>query len=157
SLKDLGEQRLSDLARPEQVFQLVATGTPAEFPPLRSLDALPNNLPLQLTSFVGREQELAEVERLLATTRLLTLTGTGGTGKTRLALQVAADLLPDYPDGVWLVELASLSDPGLVPQTVASILGVRGEPGRPLTQTLVDVLRTQRLLLLLDNCEHLLG
>src|SRR5919199_3679659 len=136
SLKDLGEQRLSDLARPERVFQLVVPGVPTDFPPLRSLDALPHNLPLQLTSFIGREQELVTVHDLLATHRLVTLTGPGGTGKTRLAQQVAAELLPDYPQGVWLVELAALADPALVPQAVAGTLGIREDAGRPVLATL---------------------
>ena len=100
---------------------------------------------------------MAEVEQLLAATRLLTLTGAGGCGKTRLALQVAADLLEEYPDGVWLVELAPLADPALVPQAVAAALGVREEPGRPLTATLADYLQPEALLLVLDNCEHLLA
>jgi hypothetical protein len=99
---------------------------------------------------------MAQVKQFLASSRLLTLTGSGGCGKTRLALQVAADLLDEYTDGVWLVELAPLADPALVPQTVASALGVREQPGRPLTETLVDYLRRKALLLVLDNCEHLL-
>src|SRR5262245_31766059 len=156
ALRDLGAHRLRDLAGPERVFQLGHPDLPREFPPLRSLDALPHNLPLQLTSFVGRERELAEVAGLLGAHRLVTLTGVGGTGKTRLALQAAADALPAYPDGVWLVELAALRDPGLVPQAVADPVGVREEPGRPLLATLTDALRPKRLLLVLDNCEHLL-
>jgi predicted ATPase/class 3 adenylate cyclase/Tfp pilus assembly protein PilF len=157
SLRDLGRCRLQDLAQPEHVFQLVHPHLPADFPPLRSLEALPNNLPLQLTSFIGREQEMAAVRQHLATSRLVTLTGAGGCGKTRLALQVAADLLEEYPDGVWLVELAALSDPTLVPQTMAAVLGVREEAGRPLLETLVEFLRSRHLLLVLDNCEHLLS
>jgi predicted ATPase/DNA-binding SARP family transcriptional activator len=117
----------------------------------------PHNLPRQLTRFIGREPEMTEVKRLLATTALLTVTGAGGCGKTRLALQMAPDLLPQYPDGVWLVELASLSDPALVPQTVASVLRVQEEPGRPLSQTLAASLQPRSLLLVLDNCEHLLA
>ena len=116
-----------------------------------------HNLPAQLTSFIGREQAMAQVKQWLATTRLLTLTGSGGCGKTRLALQVAADLLEAYAQGVWLVELAALADPALVPQSAASALGVREEPGRPLTATLTDYLRPKSLLLVLDNCEHLLS
>ena len=157
SLRDLGEHRLKDLAHPMRLFQVVAADFPADFPPLKSLDRLPNNLPIQLTSFVGRMQEIAEVKGLLSKTRLLTLTGGGGSGKTRLGLQVAADLLEQYPDGVWLVELASLSDPALVPQTVASTLGVPEQPGQLLRETLVAHLRSKSLLLLLDNCEHLLA
>lgn len=155
SLKDLGLHRLKDLQRPEQVFQLLHPDLQPDFPPLKSLDALPTNLPQQLTRFIGREQEMREVKHLLAATRLLTLTGTGGVGKTRLALQVAADLLEDYPDGVWLVELAALSDAALVPRQVADALGVREEPNRPVFETLIDALRPKRLLLVLDNCEHL--
>ncbi len=156
SLRDLGEHRLKDLPRPEHLFQLVIAGLPQDFPPLKSLDARPNNLPLQLTSFVGREQELAEVKRLLFGTRLLTLTGSGGAGKTRLALELAADVLDIYPHGAWLIELAPLSDPSLVPQTVASALGLRAEERRPVLDTLLDYLRHKELLLVLDNCEHLI-
>ena len=156
ALNDLGEHRLKDLTRPEHVFQLSGPGLPVDFPPLRSLNTLPNNLPVQLTSFIGRESEIAEVKALLATTRLLTLTGPGGTGKTRLSLQVAADVLDMFPDGAWLAELAPLLDPVLVPQTVASVLGVREQPGRPLIDTLIDYLRSKSLLLILDNCEHLI-
>jgi hypothetical protein len=129
-LQELGTHRLRDLQRPEHVFQVVHPAVPSDLPPLRTLDALPNNLPLQLTSFVGRERELGEVAGLLAAHRLVTLTGVGGTGKTRLALQAAAEALPAYPDGAWLVELAALRDPGLVPQAVAAPLGVREERGR---------------------------
>lgn len=116
----------------------------------------PNNLPAALTSFVGREREMAEVKQLLFRSRLLTLTGPGGCGKTRLALEVAQDLLEEYPEGVWLVELAALEDPARVPQAVASALGVREEPGRSLTETLLDYLQSKQLLLVLDNCEHLI-
>jgi predicted ATPase/class 3 adenylate cyclase len=156
SLRDLGLRRLKDLHQPERIFQLLYSDLPADFPPLKSLDVLPNNLPRQLTSFIGREKEMAGVKGLLSGTSLLTLTGSGGCGKTRLALQVAADLLEAYAEGVWLVELAALADPTLVPQTVAAALGVREQPGRPLTETLVDYLKPKALLLILDNCEHLL-
>ena len=122
----------------------------------RSPAAALHNLPLQLTSFVGREREMAAVRALLERQRLVTLTGAGGTGKTRLALQATAGLLPAYPDGVWLAELAALVDPALVPRAVAQAVGVREEPGRPLLATLPDALRAKRLLLVLDNCEHLL-
>src|SRR5437867_1833263 len=115
SLRDLGEHRLRDLRTPHHLYQVVIVGLPSDFPPLKTLDALPNNLPIQLTSFIGRERELKEVKLLLQTTRLLTLTGVGGTGKTRLALQVAADVLDLFQHGVWLVELASVADPDLVP------------------------------------------
>jgi predicted ATPase/class 3 adenylate cyclase len=154
-LRDLGERRLRDLVHPEHIFQLVAPDLPIEFPALRSLDILPNNLPLQLTSFIGREPELRDISGLLRENRLATLTGPGGTGKTRLALQVGADAFETFPDGVWLVELASLSNPALVPQAVASVVDIREETNTPLLTTLSDQLRRRRLLLILDNCEHL--
>jgi non-specific serine/threonine protein kinase len=116
-----------------------------------------SNLPTPLTSFIGRERELAKVGVLLKTTRLVTLTGTGGCGKTRLALQVAADVMDDYPEGVWLVELASLTDPSLVAQTTLSTLGIRAGLGHPSLDTLIDYLRPRRVLLVVDNCEHLIG
>ncbi len=157
SLRDLGNYRLKDLGEPEHLFQVVHPDLPGDFPPLKSLDARPNNLPSQLTNFVGREREIAEVKRLLGAARLVTLTGSGGAGKTRLALQVAADVVEGYPDGVWLVEFAPVADPILVPKTVASALNVPEQPGRDITETLVDTLRSKVLLLVLDNCEHLLG
>ena len=156
ALRDMGEHRLKGLLNPEHLWQWSPPDLPQDFPPLQSLNAIPNNLPIQVTSFVGRERELAELQRLLTTTRLLTLTGSGGTGKTRLSLQVAAEVLDNFKDGVWFVELAPLADPALVPQTVATVLGVREEPGRPLLATLIDWLRPKQLLLILDNCEHLI-
>lgn len=159
SLRELGSHRLRDLMRPEQVFQLVHPALPADFPPLRSLDnsEFRNNLPRQLTSFIGRETEMAEVKQLLSRTRFLTLTGAGGCGKTRLFLQVAADLLEEYPDGVWLVELASLSEPSLVPETIAAALNVHEQAGKPIALTLTEALHARKMLLVLDNCEHLLN
>ena len=154
-LKSLGQHRLRDLSRPEQIFQLLHPALPADFPPLKSLGVLPTNLPVQLTSFIGREKEIAQVKGLLAGTHLLTLTGSGGCGKTRLGLQVAADLIEAYPDGVWLVELAALSDPTLVPQALASVLELREEPGRSLSETVKAYLLPKSALLVLDNCEHL--
>ncbi len=157
SLRDLGEHRLPGLARPQRLFQVVSGNLPSDFPPLKTLVAFPNNLPAQLTSFVGRAKELSEVKRMLSATRLLTLTGTGGAGKTRLALQLAKEVLPQFNDGVWLVELTSLSEPGLVAQTVASILSVRERRGQPIQATLVNRLQNKHLLLVLDNCEHLIA
>lgn len=158
SLREHGLQQLKDLREPEGVFQILHSELPADFPPLRSLGsaALPNNLPQQVTSFVGREKEIGEVRALLSKARLLTLTGSGGGGKTRLALQAAAEMLEGFRDGVWLVELAPLNDRELVLQAVANALGVREERARPLLQTLSDHLKARKLLLLLDNCEHLL-
>lgn len=159
ALKDQGMHLLRDLQRPEQVFQLLHPDLPTDFPPLRSLNEQPNNLPVQLTRFIGREREIAEIRALLPTARLLTLTGVGGTGKTRLALQVAAETLDDYPDGVWLVELAPLTKPELAPQAVATALGLRETAGsasdRSLLTALTNYLQSRFLLLLLDNCEHL--
>jgi predicted ATPase/class 3 adenylate cyclase len=156
SLRELGIHRLKDLQRAEPLFQLVQPELPADFPPLRSLESSIHNLPVSLTSFIGRERDIAAVKQLLPTTHLLTLTGAGGCGKTRLALQVAAELLGAYADGVWLVELAALAEGSLVPRVVATALGLREEPGRALLATLSDALRGRSLLLLLDNCEHLL-
>jgi predicted ATPase/class 3 adenylate cyclase len=157
TLKDLGKHRLRDLLDPEHVFQLLHPGLPADFPPLVSLGAHPNNLPLQPTPFLGREDEVREVVDLLRRPeiRLLTLTGPGGSGKTRLGLQVAADCLDDFTDGVFFVALAPLTNPELVPSAIAASLGVREEEGRPLTDRLREYLAAKNLLLVLDNVEHL--
>jgi predicted ATPase/class 3 adenylate cyclase len=156
ALRDLGMHRLRDLTIPEHIFQLLHPELPNDFAPLRSLNVLPTNLPVQVTSFIGREPELAEVKRLLAATRLLTLTGAGGSGKTRLALQAAADLVETYQDGIWSVDLASLAEPGLVAHAVAAVVGVHEESDRPLGETLASALHARELLLVLDNCEHLI-
>ena len=156
-LRDLGEHLLKDLARPEHVYQLVHPDLPSEFPPLRSLEAFTHNLPVQLTSFIGRDREVAVVKQRLASERLLTLIGAGGSGKTRLMLQVGADVIDQFEHGVWLAELAPLSDPGLVVQTVADALGVREEAGKTLLAALTDYLRTREALLILDNCEHVVA
>ncbi len=154
SLRDLGEHRLKDIVHPEHLHDLVIEGLPADFPPPRTLDASPNNLPLQLTSFVGREEEIAEVRRLLGRTRLLTLTGAGGTGKTRLALQVAAEVLTEYRDGSFFVDLSSVTDSALVPSVVAQALGVPEVAGRPLLEAVKTHLHDKELLLVLDNFEQ---
>jgi predicted ATPase/class 3 adenylate cyclase len=156
TLRDLGNHRLRDLQRPEHIHQLLHPDLPGGFPPLRSLDALSHNLPLQLTSFIGREQEIAETKRRLSSNRLLTLTGAGGSGKSRLSLQVAAEVMEQYPDGVYFVELAPLFDPGLVPEAVAAALSIYERQGVPQRQALIEHLQSRRLLLILDNCEHLL-
>ncbi|HKV44222.1 MAG TPA: AAA family ATPase, partial [bacterium] len=155
SLRDLGTHRLKDLRSPERLFQVVHPDLPAEFPPVASVDTHAHNLPHPVSSFVGRDREIAEVTRLISTSRLVTLTGAGGCGKTRLALRVAAAVLEAYPDGVWLVELAALADPALVLQSVASAVGVREVSGHPLPAAVVEHLRAKKLLLLVDNCEHL--
>src|SRR5215208_2985487 len=157
-LLDLGDHRLRDLLEPERVYQLLHLDLPADFPPLKTLAGRPNNLPHQPTPMLGREQELGEIGALLRRddVHLVTLTGPGGVGKTRLALQAAADLLELYPDGAFFVDLAPLIDPALVPSTVAGALGVREEVGQPLITTLTAFLRDRQLLLALDNFEHLL-
>jgi class 3 adenylate cyclase len=156
SLLDLGEHRLKDLTQPEHIFQLLAPDLPTEFPALRSLNILPNNLPSQVTSFIGREREMREANQLFSSTRLLTFIGPGGTGKTRLSLQVAAEQLSEFNDGVWLVELAALADPALLLQTIASVFNLRVQMGMPLQEIVFDYLRSKHLLLILDNCEHLI-
>jgi predicted ATPase/class 3 adenylate cyclase len=158
TLQDLGEHRLRDLLEPELIYQLLHPDLPDAFPPLKSLESRPNNLPRQPTPFLGREREVDEVAALLQRpeVQLLTLTGPGGTGKTRLALQAAAELLDEFPDGAFFVPLATLTDPALVPSAVATALGIREEGGRSVTETVRTSLEDKQLLLLLDNCEHLL-
>ena len=156
ALRDMGERRLKDLIRPEHVFQIIVPDLPRDFPPLKTLDSRPNNLPVQVTSFVGREREMKEIKNLLAHTHLLTLLGTGGAGKSRLSLQIAADLIDDFDHGVWFVELAPLTNPALVPQAVAIALGVSEESKQPLIDTLSNHLRDKSVLIILDNCEHLI-
>lgn len=154
-LRDLGEHLLKDLMRPMRIFQVLVPDLAADFPPLRTLDPRRSNLPAQLTSFVGRERQIEQVTGLMAEHRLVTLTGAGGTGKTRLALQIAAGLADSYPDGTWLVDLAPVADPDLVPQAVAAVLGLPDHGRTTVTEALVDHLHARRVLLLLDNCEHL--
>lgn len=157
ALRDLGWHRLKDLREPERVFQICHPSLPSEFPPLLSLDLFPNNLPVQRTSFVGRESAIGELKELLRTASLVTLTGTGGAGKSRLAQQLAAEVLEMFRSGAWLVELASLTEPDLVPQSIAAALGLRQRPGRPVIESLREFLAQKSLLLVLDNCEHLIG
>lgn len=152
--RDLGEHRLRDLARPERVWQLLGEGLPDEFEPLRSLDAHPHNLPVQLSSFVGRVEETRTLVRLLASERLVTITGAGGSGKTRLAQQVAAEILPTLDAGAWWVELADLTDPVQLPGAIARACAVKAETGPGAVDALVERLVGPRLLVL-DNCEHL--
>jgi predicted ATPase/class 3 adenylate cyclase len=154
ALRDLGAHRLKDLTHPEQVYQLVVPDLPGEFPPLRSLEALPNNLPLQLTSFVGREVEILTITETLGKHRLITLVGAGGVGKTRLALQVGAELLDSYPDGVWLLEQAPISDGDLIPSALASLFQVREAEHRSITEAIVHSLKPRHALIIFDNCEH---
>jgi predicted ATPase/class 3 adenylate cyclase len=156
-LVDLGEHRLRDLARPLRVFQLLHPTLPGKFPPIRSLDVLPGNLPRQLTSFVGREDDVERVCALVGAHSLVTLTGVGGVGKTRLAIEVAAEAAPMFPDGVWLCELAPVTESAAVLETMAATFDVRPFPGRVLRDVLLEYLAPKRLLIVLDNCEHLLA
>jgi predicted ATPase/class 3 adenylate cyclase len=156
TLRDMKQHRLKGLANPEHLWQAVVQDLARDFPPLQSLNSIPTNLPIQLTSFIGREKELAEIKQLVEKNRLVTLTGSGGVGKTRHSLQAAAELLEAFADGVWLIELASVSDPALVLQSVTSPLGLREDQGRPLLAALQDYLQAKSMLLLLDSCEHLL-
>jgi len=153
---DLGEHALRDLNRPERVFQVTAPGLDADFPPLRSMDYFPGNLPVELTSFIGRDDDVAAVAQALEESRLVTLTGVGGVGKTRLAIRVAAELSPAFPDGVWLCELAATNDPDLLAQVVVATIGVQPRAGRSLAESVCDYLSGKQVLLVLDNCEHLL-
>ena len=152
--RDLGQRRLKDLSRPERIHQLVIEGLPNEFPALKTLDATPNNLPIQLSSFLGRERELSEVEELLSRSRLLTLTGPGGTGKTRLSLQVGAREADRFPDGIFFIPLSLLKDADLVPATIAQELGLPDRGGLSPMAALIDHLRERRTLLILDNFEQ---
>lgn len=158
TLRSLGTHRLRDLPEDDEIFQLLHPELPANFPPLRSLSASPHNLPVQLTSFIGRAQELADLQdRLLRNdVRLLTLTGTAGTGKTRLALQVAESTLTEFPHGVFFVPLAPLNHPQLLASTIGEAIGVREVAGQPLLPTIIDALQAHGLLLVLDNFEHVI-
>lgn len=156
-VKEVGRHRLRGLAELERIVQLTIDGLRSEFPPLQSLSEPRTNLPRQITSFVGREPEVEAVAALLASARLVTLVGVGGTGKTRVMLQVAEFVAGRQEHGEWLVELAPISDPAAIEQEVARALGVPHQPGQILSETLVDFLRAKELLLLLDNCEHLIA
>ncbi|HEX6033473.1 MAG TPA: tetratricopeptide repeat protein, partial [Anaerolineales bacterium] len=156
TLRDMGERRLKDVLRIEHIYQLVIPDLPSEFPPLKTLEVSLHNLPAQMTSFIGRETELAEVKQALRAHRLVTLTGSGGAGKSRLSLQAGMECLHEFPEGVWLVELAPVTDPALVPGTLLSTFSLREDRHRSVLDVLIDYLRGKTLLLLLDNCEHLI-
>jgi predicted ATPase/class 3 adenylate cyclase/Tfp pilus assembly protein PilF len=157
SLTDLGEHRLRDLIRPEQIFQYNDAGLRHDFPLLRSLSAFAHNLPEQLTTFIGREIELAEIKHLLSRTRLLTLSGSGGSGKTRLALQTGADVVDRFPNGVWFVDMSAVADEQLIASTVATALRLREQPGQTMLETVIEFLQPKRFLLILDNCEQIVS
>ncbi len=154
-LRDMGERRLKDVVRPEHIYQVTVSDLPADFPPIGTLDASRHNLPAQITTFIGREKEMAELKELLAAHRLVTLTGAGGAGKTRLSLELAAASLDRFSDGVWLAELAPVATTDLIPQTLLSMFNLREDSHRGALQVLIDHLRGKSALLLLDNCEHL--
>ncbi|HEX9438853.1 MAG TPA: helix-turn-helix domain-containing protein, partial [Roseiflexaceae bacterium] len=158
ALRDLGMHRLKDLTRPAQIFQLVAPDLPADFPPLQTLASHRTNLPIQPTPLIGREREVAAVCALLhdPNVRLVTLTGPGGVGKTRLGLQAAAELLDTFPDGVFFVALAPISDPAFVPSAIAQPLGIQETGSQPLVERIQEYLHDKRLLLVLDNFEQVL-
>jgi predicted ATPase/class 3 adenylate cyclase len=157
TLSDLGIHRLKDLSQPEHIYQLCDPDLRSDFPPLRSLEAHRHNLPVQVTSFRGRGRDIEDVRSLLDGASLLTLVGAGGIGKTRLALQLGAELIERYQDGVWFVELASLSDPGLVANITAKVLNITLPQDRSPTDAIVTGLRRKRMLVILDNCEHLVA
>ena len=154
---DMGEHHLKSILRPVRLYQLSAAGLPSNFPPLKTLDYLPHNLPEQLTSFIGREKEIDEIKNLLHSARLVTLTGSGGTGKTRLSQEVGAQELINFPHGVWLIELASLTDPSQIIAAMAQVFGLQELPFNPLVNIVTDYLRDKKCLLILDNCERLIG
>ena len=156
TLTDLGEHWLKDLAQPEHLYQVSVDGLPTAFPPLKSLVTLPNNLPRYLSTFVGRREDVAQVRQLIVEAPLVTLTGPGGVGKTRLCLQVAAELLETFQDGAWLVELETLSDPNLVAQQVAVALGITEAPDTDARDSVQGYLRGREIMIILDNCEHVI-
>lgn len=157
-LRDMGAVRLKDLIRPEHVFQAHGAGQPSTFPPLKTLDMQRHNLPVQSTSFVGRQQEIEEISRMLAVSQLVTLVGTGGAGKTRLSLQVAADRIEQFPGGAWLVDLSAVTDPLLVPQAMASVLAIKPAAGNSWVGAMTaDIRERGATMLVLDNCEHLVA
>jgi predicted ATPase/DNA-binding CsgD family transcriptional regulator len=157
SLEDMGTHRLRDLSRPERVFQLRHPDLPVNPAPLRSLDVVPNNLPFEPTSFVGRVAEIEAVSALVRSDRVVTLLGTGGCGKTRLSLQVGAEVLEEFRDGVWFVELAPVEDAGVVPQALADVIGVRTQAGQPIADAVTAAIGDDRVLVVLDNCEHVIS
>src|SRR5438034_5419134 len=155
-LQRLGEFRLRDLSQPELIYQLTHADLPADFPPIRTVAERSGNLPLPVSSFIGRVRELEQTAAALGQARVVTLTGPGGVGKTRLALQAAGQMLPRYADGAWLCELAPVRDPALVDDAVAAVFSVTARAGQGTRETLAEFLRAKELLLVLDNCEHLL-
>src|SRR4051812_9858909 len=156
-LLDLGPRRLRDVPIPIEVFQVRAAGLRTEFPSLQALDTTPGNLRPATTSFIGRESDVSEIAAAVRAHRLITLTGVDGVGKTRLALEVAAQLVDEFPDGVWVFELAAVTDPAAVPDAVAAVLGITQQPGKSVSESVADALSGRLGLLVFDNCEHVLN
>lgn len=157
SFRDFGERRLKDLSLPVRLYQVIAQGLREEFPPINSLDARPNNLPIQLTNFIGKKEEIQTVKQRLNQTHLLTLTGAGGSGKTRLALQIGADVIDEFQNGVWFVDLAQIVDESLLPQKFMISLEIAEDPLISNTDTVINFLKKKNLLIIIDNCEHLIN
>jgi len=155
-LRDLGEKQLNDILQKEHIYQLIIPDLPNDFPEIRSIDPYRHNLPAHLTSFIGREKEIEEIKQELSNHRLVTLTGSGGTGKSRLSVQVAADLLDNFTDGTWFIELAPLSDPNLIAQTIQSTMGLIEQKDVSAFDALQEYLKEKKVLLVLDNCEHMI-
>ena len=157
SFRDLGERRLKDLIQPVKLYQINSEGLQADFPPLKTLDVRPNNIPIQLSSFVGREEVMNQLKDLIRQSRLLTISGSGGSGKTRLAMQVGADIIDDFENGVYISELASVSDPAFILQTIINSLGIKEEAGKTLKDSVTGYLKDKKMLIIMDNCEHLIN
>ena len=155
-LMALGNKRLRDIAKPVEMLQVQAPGLRSEFPPLKTVDPAPGNLRPRNTTFIGREAELAELEQVLKAHRLVTLSGVGGVGKTRLALEIAERLTDDFLDGVWVIELAAVGDPAAVPEAVAAVLGITQQPQMTIAESVATALEDRSRLLIVDNCEHVL-
>ncbi|MEO8665670.1 MAG: tetratricopeptide repeat protein [Ignavibacteria bacterium] len=157
TFRDLGERKLKDLNHTVRIYQVISPDLPSDFPQLRTLDIRPNNIPVQLTSFIGREKELSEIKSMLHSLRFVTLIGPGGTGKTRLSCQLGTDVIDEFKNGVWIIELASIKDPSLIYNTIASVLNIREDGSRKLAEIIFTFLKEKEILLIFDNCEHLLG
>lgn len=156
SFLDLGIRRLKDVIQPVKLYQIESSGLRENFPPLKTLDSRPNNLPIQLTSFIGFENEIRNIKNLLKKSKLVTILGTGGAGKTRLAIQVSADVIDFYSDGVWLTELASLTDPSNLNQEIMKVLSLKEDPEINPEDSLCNYLKEKETLIILDNCEHII-
>lgn len=157
SFRNMGSRRLKDLIQPMNLYQIQSPGLPAAFPPLKTLDARPNNLPIQLSSFIGRVNEISEVKEIIMSSRLVTLLGPGGTGKTRLSLQVCAEIIDEFANGVWFAELAQINDSFLIPLEIIKVLGIKDQSGQNPEKVISDYLKDKELIIILDNCEHLIN